>query len=227
MDIELIWENTEMLKRRQFLATGFGMIAVMGSLLSPLFSVVRWVYAQGRKTILPKNTTRESLINKDPSTLDTRYLEFTDLRDFETMGESDHEVDINTWRLDIRGSVKKPMSLTYQEILDLPSIEKDVLMICPGFFANHGRWKGVSMTGLFEKIGLVGSARYMNVSGSVGQGEQVERFPIEEVLSHKVFLAYGVNGKILPIRNGFPLRIVAEGYYGGNWVKYVSSLTLE
>ncbi len=33
-------------------------------------------------------------------------------------------------------------------------------------------------------------------------------------------LAYGVNGRILPKKHGFPLRIVAEGYYGYNWVKY-------
>lgn len=227
MDSDLNREDREMHKRRQFLKLGFGMIAGLSSLFSPLFLAARWVYAQGRRTILPKNTSRESLINKDPSTLDTRYLELTDLKDFKTMGESDHKVDINTWRLEIRGSVKKPLSLTYQEILDLPSIEKDVLLICPGFFANHGRWKGISMPDLFKKTGLAEKARYMTVSGPCGQGDKVERFPIEDVLSKKVFLAYEVNGKTLPIRNGFPLRIVAEGYYGDDWVKYVCRLVLE
>lgn len=217
-----------MYERRKFLAIGFGIIAGVGALFSPLLSAVRWVYAQGRKTILPKDTAMESLINKDPGTLDTRNLELTDLKDFKTMGDSDHEVDINTWRLEITGRVKKPLSLTYQEILDLPSIEKDVLLICPGFFANHGRWKGVSMKELFRKIGLAENARYMTVSGPGDRSyKKVERFPIKDVLSHKVFLAYAVNGKTLPIRNGFPLRIVAEGNYGSDWVKYVSTLVLE
>jgi sulfoxide reductase catalytic subunit YedY len=36
-----------------------------------------------------------------------------------------------------------------------------------------------------------------------------------------VFLAYQVNGQALPKKHGFPLRVVAEGYYGGDWVKYV------
>ena len=216
-----------MYKRRQFLKLGFGMIAGMGFLCSTLSFSVRWVYAQGRRTILPKNTTRESLVNKNPSTLDTRNLELTDLKDFKTMGKSDHEVDINTWRLEIRGAVKKPLSLTYQEIRELTSIEKDVLLICPGVFANHGRWKGISMTDLFEKTGLAEKARYMTVSGSDGRGDKVERFPMEDVLSNRVFLAYEVNGKTLPVRNGFPLRIVAEGYYGDDWVKYVGRLSLE
>ena len=216
-----------MYRRRKFLKLGFKMIAGMGFLCSNLFFSIRWVYAQGRRTILPKNTTRESLVDKNPSTLDTRNLELTDLKDFKTMGKSDHEVDINTWRLAIGGAVKKPLSLTYQEIRDLPSIEKDVLLICPGVFANHGRWKGISMTDLFRKTGLAEKARYMTVSGADGRGDKVERFPMEDVLSNRVFLAYEVNGKALPKRNGFPLRVVAEGYYGDDWVKYVGRLSLE
>lgn len=227
MDSDLNREDREMHKRRQFLKLGFGMIAGLSSLASPLFFAGRWVYAKGRRIILPKNTSRKSLINKDPSTLDTRYLELTDLKDFKTMGESDHKVDINTWRLEIKGCVKKPLSLTYQEILDLPSIEKDVLLICPGFFANHGRWKGISMSDLFEKTGLAEKARYMTVSGPSGWGDKVERFPIKDIISKKVFLAYEVNGETLPIRNGFPLRIVAEGHYGDDWVKYVRKVVFE
>ena len=43
---------------------------------------------------------------------------------------------------------------------------------------------------------------------------------------NKVFLAYEVNGQRLPQKHGFPLRVVAEDHYGFQWVKYVSSLTV-
>ena len=43
----------------------------------------------------------------------------------------------------------------------------------------------------------------------------------------QVFLAYDVNGKALPKRHGFPLRVVAEDYYGDDWVKYVYKMRLE
>ena len=216
-----------MYKRRQFLKLGLGMVAGVSSFLSPMFSAIQWVYAKGEKIVLPKITTRESLINKDPSALDTRNLELTNLEDFETMGETDLDVDVDTWRLEVKGSVKNPLSLTYQEVLELPSIERDVLLICPGFFANHGRWKGVSMKDLFEKAGVIEEAKYMIVSGRDNWGEKTEEFSIEEVLSNKVFLAYRVNNETLPVRNGFPLRIVAEGYYGDDWVKYVQKLSIE
>jgi len=64
-------------------------------------------------------------------------------------------------------------------------------------------------------------------SGPKGTYEKSETFPIEDVLSNKVFLAYQVNGKALPQRHGFPLRTVAEDYYGYDWVKYVYKVTVE
>ncbi len=51
--------------------------------------------------------------------------------------------------------------------------------------------------------------------------EKVEKFPIADIRSDKVFLAYQINGERLPQKHGFPLRIVAEDYYGNDWVKYV------
>ncbi len=53
------------------------------------------------------------------------------------------------------------------------------------------------------------------------------RYPLEDLLSGKVFLAYQVNGQTLPRKHGFPLRVVAEGYYGSDWVTYVEKVTLE
>ena len=54
----------------------------------------------------------------------------------------------------------------------------------------------------------------------------METFPIEDYLTHKASLAYGVNGETLPERHGFPLRVVAEDHYGNDWVKYVHKMTM-
>ena len=143
------------------------------------------------------------------------------------MGISDHKVNLDKWRLEVTGRVKRPFRLTYAEILGLPSIEKNVLLICPGFFANHGRWKGISMKALLEKAAVEKDATHVIFSGPKGPYEKVERFPIEDLLPNKVFLAYGVNGQALPKKHGFPLRVVARDYYGDEWVKYVYKMTLE
>ncbi|MEJ2726697.1 MAG: molybdopterin-dependent oxidoreductase [Deltaproteobacteria bacterium] len=96
-----------------------------------------------------------------------------------------------------------------------------------GFFANHGRWKGISMKTLLEKAGAESDVTHVVFSGPRVSYKKVEEFPVEDVLTDKVFLAYQVNGKPLPRRHGFPLRVVAEGYYGDDWVKYVYQMTLQ
>ena len=68
---------------------------------------------------------------------------------------------------------------------------------------------------------MISGVTHVFLSGPDGPYEKTERFSIEDILSDKVFLAYSVNDSVLPKKHGFPLRVVAEDYYGGDWVKYV------
>ncbi len=211
--------------RREFFKTLLKLLTGTGVLLSPLALPVRWVYASSKKIILPRGTKREALIDKDPKSLDASNVEITPLKDFGTMGLSDFEVNSEEWRLGIVGQIKKPLQLTYSEILSLPSVEKNVLLICPGFFANYGRWQGVSMKDLLGRVMTKNGATHIIFCGGA-KGSYERKFPVADVLSNRVFLAYRVNGKALPIEHGFPLRVVAEGYKGSDWVKYVSRMSV-
>jgi len=214
-------------KRRNFLKKSLGFIGGMLVWTSPLFAVVRKAFAEAGKIILPKGTARETLIHKNPAFLDTRNLDPVPLESFGTMGLSDHEVDLRHWRLHVTGRVKNPLRLTYEEMRALPSMERNVLLICPGFFANHGTWKGVSIAELLRKAQAEEGVTQVTVTGPEGKYGMVKDFKIEDVQSNKVFLAYDVNGKALPRKHGFPLRLVAQGYYGYDWVKYVHKVTVE
>ena len=196
-------------------------------LLAPVFSLVKGVYAGVRKIILPRDVDRKTLKNKDPATLDTRHLEITPLEEFETMGPTDHKVDLKTWRLKVTGHIEMPLELSYSQLTELPAVEREILLICPGVFVNHGRWKGISMKGFLESMKMKKGATHVTFAGPKGNYEKTERFPISDILSNRVFLAYGVNGKALPRKHGFPLRVVAEGYYGDDWVKYVHRMKVE
>jgi DMSO/TMAO reductase YedYZ molybdopterin-dependent catalytic subunit len=214
-------------RRRRFLKISLEFIAGVGFLLSPFSSWVRRVHSKIQKIILPKDTSREALAYRNPAELDTRNLDITPLKDFKTMGITDHNTDLNTWRLKVEGHVQVPLSLTYSEILSLPAIQRDVLLICPGIFANHGRWKGVSMGPLLQKAKVTDKGTRVNFWGPEGIYEKVEGFPLKDVLSNKVFLGYNLNGKPLPQKHGFPLRVVAEDRFGFTWVKYVHKITVE
>jgi len=215
------------MSKRRFLKISIKFITGIGLLASPLFSWIRLVRAKVQKMILPKDFPRKDLVDKNPADLDTHQLDITPLKDFETMGITDQETDLDTWRLKVEGLVERPFRLTYSQILTLPTIERNVLLICPGFFANHGRWKGISMTTLLEKAKVKDGATLVTFRGPEGNYEKTERFYLKDALSNKVFLAYEVNGKPLPKKHGFPLRVVAEGHYGFNWVKYVHKVSVD
>ncbi|UCF85752.1 MAG: molybdopterin-dependent oxidoreductase [Desulfobacteraceae bacterium] len=213
--------------RRNFINKTIGLVSGIGFFFSPFFAMIRSVYAQTRKIILPKWTKMKSLVNKNPADLDTRNLEIIPLKDFGTMGVTDYEVNLVDWRLEIAGYVKTPLALKYQEVLSMPSIERKVLLICPGIFANYGAWTGVSINELLKAAGAKYGATHITVKGPEGSYEKTQRYPIADISSDKVFLAYKVNGKELPQKHGFPLRIVAEGYYGYDWIKYVYKITID
>ncbi len=213
--------------RRQFFQKSLVFIAGAGFFLSPLASFVQRVFGEAKKIILPKGTKMETLVQKNPNSLDVRNLTVTPLKNFKTMGITDYEADLAKWRLMVKGALGEPLMLTYGEVKAIPSMEKEVLLICPGFFAYHGRWKGIVMERLLEKAKMDMGATHVTFSGPEGEYEMVESFPIDEIRKGKVFLAYEVNGKPLPRKHGFPLRIVAEDRYGGEWVKYVYKVTVE
>ena len=211
--------------RRQFIKIILGLSTGLGLLLSPFARIDRVVFAKAKKIIVPKGTRMDSLIGKNPAKLDTQNLDLTLVQDFETMGLDDHDVDLNKWRLEIDGHVHRSLRLTYNQVLQMPSIERNILLICPGVFAYHARWKGISVAKLLETAEVDSGVTNVTFSGPDGTYEKTERFTIEDILSDKVFLAYNVNDKVLPKKHGFPLRAVAEGYYGSNWVKYVYKVT--
>jgi len=199
----------------------------LGLLLSRSLSGIRWAWAETKRVILPRETKRESLIRRNPAELGTRNLEVTPLKDFGTMGLTDHGVDLDAWKLEVAGYVGRPLSLSYSQIRGLPSIERNVLLICPGFFANHGTWKGVSINELLRRAEVKDGVTHVTIRGPKGPYEKTVRYPIGDVLSDKVFLAYAVNGRELPRKHGFPLRVVAEDYYGYDWVKYAEEVTAD
>jgi DMSO/TMAO reductase YedYZ molybdopterin-dependent catalytic subunit len=207
--------------RRQFIKSAIAFLSGLGMFFSTIGAWLTKAYAQTKRILLPKGTDLSTLSNKNPAELDTRNLEVRPLKEFEIMGLSDHEVNLKSWRLIIDGNVAAPTQLTYSRLVALPSIERRVLLICPGFFANHGSWKGVSLMTLLNLARMKADTTHIGVSGPQGRYEKAERFPIADIRTAKVFLAYQINGEKLPRKHGFPLRIVAEDYYGNAWVKYV------
>jgi sulfoxide reductase catalytic subunit YedY len=175
-----------------------------------------------KKRLLPAGTDPGRLYNEDPEYLDIRNLEVMPVESFDIMGDNQVVVDMDKWRLEVAGEVRKPLQLSYPEVLKLPSVKKKALLVCAGLFSYHAEYTGISLATILE---MGGAAKDASRVAFRGQGEflvgKKERFRIEEIAGDKLFLAYAVNGQPLPRQHGFPLRLVAEEHYGERWVKYV------
>ena len=208
--------------RRDFLklaVIGLGTVAV-GFLVR-----TRRIWAMAKKVVLPENANALDMERSNPADFDVSQVNNTPVEEFGVMGQSEYDVDLETWRLEITGLVEKPLSLTYDEILALPASTKKVLLVCPGVFSYVAEWKGFPLKHLLAQNGLKPEAMKIKAYGPEGQRyRKEETFSREEVDAEKVFLAYAVNGRPLPEKHGFPLRIVAEDRYGDDWVKFLSKI---
>jgi DMSO/TMAO reductase YedYZ molybdopterin-dependent catalytic subunit len=201
--------------RRKFLVSSI--------LIPPFFSkFVSILWAQTKK-ILPKGFKKDGLKNMNPEEIDNRNLEVDPLKQFGTMGPTDVTIDSNTYRLKVTGKVGRPLSLSYDQILKYPSLTETVLLICPGFFSNNGRWTGVNLKSFLQEAQVKEEAQYIDINGAHGKGV---RIPLKTLDQKRIFLAYRVNGEILPQKHGFPLRLVYEDAYGYDWVKYVEEIVV-
>jgi DMSO/TMAO reductase YedYZ molybdopterin-dependent catalytic subunit len=196
------------------------MIPLLGFILSLPFVSVLWART---KKILPKGLEGSRLKDMNPAEIDNRNLDVDPLGKFGTMGPTDVAVDMKTYQLKITGAVDHSLSLSYDRIRKYPSMTETVLLICPGVFANNGQWTGVSLKTLLQEARIKKDAKYVAVKGAHGKKVQI---PLKDLDRKKIFLAYRVNGEILPQKHGFPLRLVYEDAYGLDWIKYVDELAI-
>ncbi len=169
------------------------------------------------------STPAGRIIMMDPRLVDASALPLTSVESLHSTG-TPLTVDLPGWRLTVSGSkVATPLSLTYDELSRFPAVKKRVLLICPGFFYDYLEWEGVSLDALLAKAGAGDYARVVFTSVD-GYRETLRK---QEMQTGVVMVALKGNGVPLPRAHGFPARLVAEGIYGGRWVKYLTAITVE
>jgi DMSO/TMAO reductase YedYZ molybdopterin-dependent catalytic subunit len=154
------------------------------------------------------------------------------------------EIDAETWQLEVTGLVKKPLTLTLDQLKARKKQEVTYTLECSG---NHGlpffwggignaRWAGASLADLLKEAGVQESGSEVVFYGA-DEGEQTVReitmtqsfarsLSIQDAMNPNNLLCYEMNGKPLPQPNGFPLRLIAPGWYGIANVKWLKRIEL-
>ena len=157
--------------------------------------------------------------------------------------------EIAAWTLTIDGCVHTPRSWTLSALQrDFPAITQASVIECAGngraFFSEpagpvlwgHGavaclRWTGVRLGDLLEQCGLLPEAVYTGHHSPDrlldNSGPAISRgLPIGKALAPETMVAYAVNGKPIPALHGGPLRLVAPGYPGSAFQKWLTRVEI-
>ncbi len=151
-------------------------------------------------------------------------------------------LDAADWRLEIGGLVANPMSLTLDDIMARARQEVTFTIECSGntglpFFnggIGNATWAGTPLAPLLEEAGVLddgievvfwGADAGEQTWGEVTITEQFARsMSLADAMSPDNILAYEMNGAELPNLNGYPLRLIAPGWYGIANVKWLTRI---
>jgi DMSO/TMAO reductase YedYZ molybdopterin-dependent catalytic subunit len=163
------------------------------------------------------------------------------------------QFDRNTWRLRVDGCVNKPLELTLDDVIGLPSKSVTTTMECAGNSriylpkakgvqwelgaASNAEWRGVGLADVLRAAGLKNEAVDVVMEGA-DRGEIKDEpkpkgpiaysrsLPIDKAMNGDVLLAYEMNGEPLSPAHGYPLRVIVPGWYGMASVKWLSRISV-
>jgi DMSO/TMAO reductase YedYZ molybdopterin-dependent catalytic subunit len=144
-------------------------------------------------------------------------------------------VEVASWSMKVSGMVDHPVTLTYDQLIQLPIIEQYVTIACVsntvgGDLVGNALWRGVPLRTVLDMAGVQNGATQL-------VGRSVDGFtvgmPTEWVMdqSRVPMIAVGMNGEPLPRAHGYPARLIVPGLYGyvsaTKWLAELELTTLE
>jgi len=132
------------------------------------------------------------------------------------------------WRLRVHGLVERPLGLSLEELRALPSRSQITMHSCDEGWSAVGRWAGVPLARVLDLAGLRPGARFV-VFHCMDRVEQdgnyyYESIDLFDAFHPQTILAYGMNGRPLPVGYGAPLRLRVETQIGYKNAKYVERI---
>jgi sulfane dehydrogenase subunit SoxC len=156
-------------------------------------------------------------------------------------------VDVPTWRLSVGGRVRRPLSLTMEDLQRRPTRAYPVTLECAGDgralleprplsqpwqtgAVGTALWTGTPLRTILEEAGLgddvveiLFTGLDRGIEGGIEQDYQ-RSLPLDVALDENVLLAWAMNGSPLEPQHGYPLRVIVPGWYGMTHVKWLHAI---
>lgn len=131
--------------------------------------------------------------------------------------------DFANWRLTIDGLVERPGSFSLADIRRMPRQDQVTLHACEEGWSFIAEWSGVRLSHLLELAGISPQARYVVFTPYDGWWGSLD---MVDALHEQTLLAYGMNGRDLPLDHGAPLRLRVARQLGYASIKYLAAITV-
>ncbi len=133
------------------------------------------------------------------------------------------EVNIETYQLNITGAVTSNVTLSYQDVLQLPHYQRLTILHCVEGWSATVLWEGVLIEDLLALAQPLKEGIIVIFEGVDGYTTSM---PLKTIIDRKMLLAYKANGLILPKEMGYPFIVVAEDKLGYKWARWVVKIEL-
>jgi DMSO/TMAO reductase YedYZ molybdopterin-dependent catalytic subunit len=133
--------------------------------------------------------------------------------------------DPRTWRLSVEGLVERPVTLTYDELLQLPRAEQVSTFHCvTGWSVNNVHWAGVRFHELLARARPLPNATVLTFVSA--EQPYVDTLTLAQARLPDAMLAYEMDGLPLRRAHGAPARVVIPEMYGYKNVKWVERIVV-
>jgi DMSO/TMAO reductase YedYZ molybdopterin-dependent catalytic subunit len=127
------------------------------------------------------------------------------------------------FRLSIEGQVSNPGSYSLADLMKFTPRTQITKHTCEEGWTAIGEWTGVPLSTLLQHAGILPSARFIVFHTF---DEWIESIDMMDALHPQTMIAYGMNGKTLPIQHGAPIRLRLETQIGYKSVKYLNKIVV-
>ena len=133
-----------------------------------------------------------------------------------------NEAASGAWRLEISGAVRRPLSLTLDDLTKLPRVTQKVDHFCVEGWNARATWSGVRVSDLARLAEPTPDAGYVDFGG-FDKGYH-ESWDIESAMHPLTLVAYGMDGRMLSPAHGAPARVHSPVKLGYKNTKYLTKV---
>jgi DMSO/TMAO reductase YedYZ molybdopterin-dependent catalytic subunit len=127
------------------------------------------------------------------------------------------------WKISVEGLVAKPGTFSLADLKRFSARTQITRHVCEEGWSAIGEWTGTALGRVLDAVGMLPNARIVNFHSFDGW---VDGIDLLDALHPQTILAYGMNGREIPVQHGAPVRLRVETQLGYRNIKYIQRIVV-